>query len=86
MSTTCSASAPRRSCARSTPRRYGSSSARFKVALPITDVRATRRPEIIEVVLAATGKPMRLRRDDVQIWPGMVVLPWWLAAKAKLTI
>ena len=56
------------------------------MALPITDVRATMRPEIIEVVLAATDKPMRLRRDDVQFWPGMVVLPLWLAAKAKLTI
>ena len=59
---------------------------RFVVALPITDVRVTRRPEIIEVVLAATGKPMRLRRDVVEFWPGRVVMPLWLAAKARLTI
>lgn len=53
------------------------------MALPILDARPTRRPEIIEVVLAATGKPMRLRRDMVEFWPGRVVLPLWLACKVS---
>lgn len=68
----------RRSC-----RPYGSSTmaSRRKVALAISDVRPTARPEIVEVTLAATGKPMRLRRDMVEFWPGRVVVPMWLGAK-----
>jgi hypothetical protein len=50
-------------------------------ALEITDVRPTERPEIIEVVLATTGKPMRLRRDMVEFYHRRVVMPLWLAAK-----
>ena len=54
---------------------------RMMTALEITDVRPTERPEIIEVVLATTGKPMRLRRDMVEFWPRRAVMPMWLAAK-----
>jgi hypothetical protein len=54
---------------------------RRMTALEITDVRPTERPEIIEVVLATTGKPLRLRRDMVGIWPRRVTMPLWLAAK-----
>jgi hypothetical protein len=54
---------------------------RCKTALAITDVRPTQRPEIIEVVLESTGKPMRLRRDMVEFWPGRVVIPLWLYIK-----
>jgi hypothetical protein len=51
------------------------------MALEITDVRPTARPEIVEVVLAETGKPMRLRRDMVEFWPGKVFIPLWLAQR-----
>lgn len=51
------------------------------MALEITDVHPTARPEIVEVVLACTGKPMRLRRDMVEFWPRLVIMPTWLAAK-----
>lgn len=53
----------------------------MKMALEITDVQPTARPEIVEVVLACTGKPMRLRRDMVEFWPRLVIMPMWLAAK-----
>lgn len=49
-----------------------------KVAVAITDVRPTSRPEIVEVVLAATGKPMRLRRSMVDFAWGCVLMPRWL--------
>jgi hypothetical protein len=48
------------------------------VALEISDVHPTSRDAIVEVTLAATGKPLRLRRDMVEFWPGRVVVPWWL--------
>jgi hypothetical protein len=51
------------------------------VALEIIDVRPTDRTEILEVVLAATGKPLRVRRDMAEFWPGMVILPRWLYEK-----
>lgn len=54
------------------------------MALEITDVRPTARPEIVEVVLAETGKPMRLRRDMVEFWPGRVVVPLWLGFRLDL--
>jgi hypothetical protein len=54
---------------------------RLKIALAITDVRQTARDEIVEVTLAETGKPMRLRRDMVEFWPGRVVVPLWLGSK-----
>jgi hypothetical protein len=53
----------------------------LKVAFEITDARPTARPEIVEVVLAKTGKPMRLRRDMVEFCHGMVLIPMWLADK-----
>ena len=53
----------------------------MKMALEIIDVHPTARPEIIEVVLACTGKPMRLRRDMVEFWPRLVIMPTWLATK-----
>jgi hypothetical protein len=53
----------------------------LRTAIEITDVRTTDRPEIIEVVLASTGKPMRLRRDMVEFWPRRVIMPMWLAEK-----
>lgn len=51
------------------------------VALEISDARPTSRPEIVEVVLAATGKAMRLRRSMVRFAPGLVLMPKWLAEK-----
>jgi hypothetical protein len=51
------------------------------MALEITDVRPTARDESVEVTLAETGKPMRLRRDMVEFWPGRVVVPLWLGSK-----
>ena len=57
---------------------------RFKAALAITDVRPTARPEIVEVDLVDTGKPMRLRRDMVEFWPGRVVMPLWLYRKLSI--
>jgi hypothetical protein len=51
------------------------------MALPITDVRPTGRAEIVEVVLAATGKPARLRRDQAEFWPGRVIVPLWLGRR-----
>lgn len=57
---------------------------RLKTALAITDVRPTTRPEILEVILESTGKPMRLRRDMVEFYPGRVVIPLWLSLKANL--
>lgn len=56
-------------------------SARRKMALEITDARPTARPEIVEVVLSATGKPMRLRRSMVEFSIGCVLIPRWLANK-----
>jgi hypothetical protein len=53
----------------------------LRVALEITDARPTARPEIVEVVLAVTGKPMRLRRDMVEFWPRLVIMPMWLWEK-----
>jgi hypothetical protein len=61
--------------------RYSQHASRRKVALAITDARPTARPEIVEVVLLQTGKPMRMRRDMVEFWPGRVVMPYWLADK-----
>jgi len=58
---------------------------RSKAAFAITDVRPTQRPEIIEVILASTGKPMRLRRDMVEFYPGRVVMPLWLSLEANLS-
>jgi len=57
---------------------------RYRAAIAITDVRPTRRPEIVEVDLADTGKPMRLRRDMVEFWPGRVVMPLWLYRKLSI--
>lgn len=51
------------------------------MAVEITDARPTARPEIVEVVLAVTGKPMRLRRNMVEFCHGMVLMPRWLAEK-----
>jgi hypothetical protein len=59
---------------------------RLRTAIEITDARPTARPETVEVVLAVTGKAMRLRRNMVGFAPGLVLMPKWLAAKAKLTI
>jgi hypothetical protein len=52
-----------------------------KIAIEITAVRETPRPEIVEVELATTGKPMRLRRDLVDFCYGTVLMPRWLAEK-----
>ena len=60
-------------------------SSRFKMALSISDVRPTPRPEIVEVVLCETGKPMRLRRDMVEFWPGRVIVPLWLGLRVLRT-
>lgn len=54
---------------------------RLKAALEITDVRETARPEIVEVVLAATGKPVRLRRDMVEFKHRCVIMPLWLGQR-----
>ena len=62
-----------------------SMSSRFKMALSISDVRPTPRPEIVEVVLCETGKPMRLRRDMVEFWPGRVIVPLWLGLRVLRT-
>jgi hypothetical protein len=56
----------------------------MKAALAISDVRPTTRPEILEVILESTGKPMRLRRDMVEFYPGRVVIPLWLSLKANV--
>ena len=69
------------SCARSRIRRCGLSSARWKGALLITDARPTARPEVVEVTLAMNGRPLRLRRDQCEFWPGKVYVPLWLYEK-----
>lgn len=52
-----------------------------KAVVEITDVRPTTRPEIVEVIVAATAKPLRLRRDQSEFYPGRVVVPLWLYLK-----
>ncbi len=51
------------------------------MVITISDVRPTGRPEIVEVVLAADGRPVRLRRDMVEFFAGRVVVPLWLGRR-----
>jgi hypothetical protein len=44
-------------------------------------VRPTARPEIVEVTLAATGKPLRLRRDMAWFERGKVFVPLWFGLR-----
>jgi hypothetical protein len=51
------------------------------VAVQITDARPGDLQDIVEVTLAATGKPMRLRRSMVDFAHGCVLIPRWLVNK-----
>lgn len=53
------------------------------MALAICDVRPTARPEIVEVKLASTGKPLRLRRDMCEFFRGRVIVPLWLGQRVN---
>ncbi len=54
------------------------------MALAISDVRPTARPEIVEVTLADTGEAVRLRRDMCEFYKGKIFIPLWLGR--RLTI
>ena len=51
------------------------------MALAISDVRPTLRPEIVEITLAETGKTVRLRRDMCEFYTGKVFVPLWLGQR-----
>ena len=55
------------------------------MALAISDVRQTGRPEVIEITLADTGKTVRLRRDQCEFYPGKVFVPLWLGQRVTET-
>ncbi|WP_319405345.1 hypothetical protein [uncultured Desulfosarcina sp.] len=46
--------------------------------VPISGILDDSNPDWITVTLADTGRPLRLRRDQVQFAPGAVVIPAWL--------
>ena len=68
-------------------RPYGSSTgaSRQKMALAISDVISTERPEVIEITLADTGGKVRLRRDQCEFFPGKVYVPLWLGRRVTKT-
>ena len=55
------------------------------MALAISDVRQARRPEVVEITLADTGKTVRLRRDQCEFYPGKVFVPRWLGLRVTET-
>ena len=50
------------------------------MALAISDVRPTGRPEVVEITLA-DGRTVRLRRDQCEFYPGKVFVPQWLGMR-----
>lgn len=51
-----------------------------KTAIEISGI-GTTNDSVIEVIVKATGKPARIRRDLAEIYPGRVFVPQWLALK-----
>ncbi|MBC2712659.1 MAG: hypothetical protein HGJ94_17230 [Desulfosarcina sp.] len=49
--------------------------------VPISGILDDHDPDRITVRVAATGLPLRLRRDLVEFAPGAVVMPAWLWAR-----
>ena len=56
-------------------------SSNCKMALLISDVRPTDRPEVVEITLAEDGRKVRLRRDQCEFFHGKVVVPLWLGRR-----
>ena len=54
------------------------------VSLEITDILRTDE-RVIRVVLKATGRPADLRRDLIEVYPGRITAPRWLAEKILTT-
>lgn len=54
---------------------------RCKMAILISDVIPTDRPEVLEITLAEDGRKVRLRRDQCEFYPGKVVLERWLGLR-----
>lgn len=52
-----------------------------KMALLISDVIQTDRPEVVEITLSEDGRKVRLRRDQCEFFPGKVFLPQWLGMR-----
>ena len=51
------------------------------MAIMISDVIPTDRPEVVEITLADTGGKVRLRRDQCEFFPGKVFVPRWLGER-----
>lgn len=53
------------------------------MAVAISDVRPTERPEVLELTLADDGRIVRLRRDQCEFFPGKVFIELWLWDRIK---
>lgn len=56
-------------------------SSNCKMALLISDVVPTDRPEVVEITIADDGRKVRLRRDMCEFFPGKVFVPQWLGMR-----